>query len=106
MPNFFAAFTSDVFRPLATLLIPGAIAVSTWFIALLWECPTLERLASGNRTETGTILFLIMVFAGMVCEDLGARWEVLLDHWADLRTNKEHDRNWWRYLQTAFKADP
>jgi hypothetical protein len=29
MPNFLSAFTSEVFRPLVTLLIPGAITIST-----------------------------------------------------------------------------
>jgi hypothetical protein len=106
MPNFFSAFTSDVFRPLATLLIPGAIGVSTWFVALMWQCPALKRLASDHRTESALILFLIAVFAGMVYEDFGARWEAQLDRWADDRTNNQHTENWWRYLQTAFKVDP
>jgi hypothetical protein len=106
MPNFFSAFTNDVFRPLATLLIPGAIAISTWFIALLWHFPKLNDLTSKNRVESGFILFLATVFAGMVLEDIGARWEVQLDRWADERTDNEHSRNWLAYLQTAFKADP
>jgi len=106
MPNFFAAFTSDVFRPLATLLIPGALGVSTWFIALLWRYPILIGLVTRNHTEAGFVLFLAAVFAGMVYEDFGARWEVQLDRWADHRTDNEHSENWQRYLQTAFKSDP
>lgn len=42
----------------------------------------------------------------MVFEDLGARWEVQLDHWADARTDNEHTKNWWQYLQTSFKSEP
>lgn len=66
MPNFFSAFSSDVFRPLATLLIPGAIGLSTWVVALLWRFPVLRGLIAGNRAETGFVFFLAMVFAGMV----------------------------------------
>lgn len=106
MPNFFSAFASDVFRPLATLLIPGAIGVITWFIALLWRFPNLRQLVTANHTETGVALFLAMVFAGMVFEDFGARWEVLLDRWADQRTGGSHSTNWKAYLQIAFNADP
>jgi len=106
MPNFFSAFTNDVFRPLATLLIPGAIGISTWFIALIWHFPKLGDLIARNHTESGFVIFLVMVFTGMVFEDIGARWEVLLDHWADERTSDEHSRNWVAYLQTAFKSDP
>lgn len=106
MPNFFSAFTTDVFRPLATLLIPGAIGVTTWVVAVLWKFPTLKNLVSGNHTETGTLLFLTMVFAGLVFEDFGARWEVVLDRWADDRTNGKHTNDWNAYLQIAFKSDP
>jgi len=42
----------------------------------------------------------------MVLEDIGARYEVQLDRWADRRTDNEHTRNWQAYLQTVFKSDP
>ena len=106
MPNFFSAFTTDVFRPLATLLIPGAIGVSTWFIALVWHFVTLRDVVTRNHTDTGFVLLLVTVFAGMVFEDFGARWEVQLDRWADRRTANQHTRDWWKYLQTVFKSDP
>jgi hypothetical protein len=106
MPNFFSAFSSDVFRPLATLLLPGAIGITTWAIAILWKFPTVKSLVSGNHTETGFVFFLVMVFAGMVFEDFGARLEDLFDRWADQRTNGQHTTNWNAYLQIAFKSDP
>ncbi len=106
MPNFFSAFSSDVSRPLATLLIPGGIGLAAWLIALLWRFPALKNLIAGNHTETGFVLFLAMVFAGMVFEDFGARWEVVLDRWADDRTDGQHTKNWNAYLQVAFKSDP
>jgi hypothetical protein len=106
MPNFFSAFTNDVFRPLATLFIPGAIGVSTWFIALLWHYPALNALVGRNHADSGIVVLLAAIFAGMVLEDFGARWEVRLDRWADARTGNEHTKNWWIYLQTAFKSDP
>lgn len=72
----------------------------------MWYCPALKSTASAHHTEAAAVTFLTMVFAGMVYEDFGARWEVQLDRWADLRTNNQHTENWWRYLQTAFKEDP
>jgi hypothetical protein len=106
MPNLFSAFTNDVFRPLATLLIPGAIGISTWFIALIWHFPALYDLVTRNRGDSGLLLLLAAIFSGMVFEDLGARWEVQLDNWADARTNNEHTKDWWQYLQTSFKSEP
>ena len=49
MPNFFSAFTSEVFRPLVTLLNPGAIAISTWFVGLVWQFHTLSSFAVISR---------------------------------------------------------
>jgi hypothetical protein len=106
VPNFFSAFTNDVFRPLATLLIPGAIGISTWFIALILHFPALRDLATRNHAESGFLLLFAAIFAGMVFEDFGARYEVLLDKWADERTDGGHSKNWNKYLQTAFEADP
>jgi hypothetical protein len=106
MPNFFSAFTTDVFRPLATLLIPGAVGIGSWFLALLWKFPALKELVVQNHTETGFGLLPAMLFAGMVLEDFGARWEDQLDRWADKRTNNIHSENWRAYLQTSFKSDP
>jgi hypothetical protein len=106
MPNFFSAFTTDVFRPLATIFIPGAIGASTWFVALLWQFPALKGLLARNRTESGFALVFGTIFVGMVLEDFGSRWESLLDRWADRRTKNLHTKNWLTYLQTAFKEDP
>lgn len=105
MPNFFSAFTSEVFRPLVTLLIPGAIAISTWFAGLLWRFSDLRALVYGNHTETALTLFLAMTFAGLVLEDLGAHVETEFDWIRDGKDNKYID-DWYAYLRTAFKADP
>ena len=105
MPNFFSAFTSEVFRPLVTLLIPGAIAISTWFVGLLWHFHDLRTLVYNNHTEVGLLLVLAMTFAGLVLEDMGARVESHLDSRKDKQDGK-HFHNWYAYLRTAFKADP
>jgi hypothetical protein len=105
MPNFFSAFTNEVFWPLATLLIPGSIGICSWFIALLWRFPSLNDLVSKNHGDSEFILLLATIFVGMVLEDFGARWEDRLDYWADGRTNGLHSKNWCAYLRTAFKSD-
>jgi hypothetical protein len=105
MPNFFSAFTSEVFRPLVTLLIPGAIGISTWFVGLLWHFPNFRCLVYKNHTETGLILFLATTFVGLVLEDFGAHVETLFDSLRDKDSKKQFE-NWYAYLRTAFKADP
>jgi hypothetical protein len=105
MPNLFSAFTCEVFRPLVTLLLPGAIAVSTWFVGLLWQFPELRKMAFANHPETGFVLVLAMTFAGMALEDLGTRLETSMDRRRDKQTGK-HFENWYAYLRIAFTTDP
>jgi hypothetical protein len=105
MPNFFSAFTTDVFRPIATILIPGAIAISTWFIGLVWHFAAIRDLTS-NRTETSLVLLLAMIFGGMVVEDAGSTYESRLDNIAKNTTHGKHEEEWDRYLRLVFKDSP
>jgi len=105
MPNLFSAFSSEVFRPLVTLLIPGSVAISTWFIALLWQFPVLKKIVYDNHAETGFVLAFAMTFAGMVLEDLGTRVEKRLDDERESKTGN-HNATWFAYLRTAFVTDP
>jgi hypothetical protein len=106
VPNFFSAFTSEVFRPLVTLLIPGMIGISTWFVALLWAFPSIRLLVGRNHTESSLVVLVAMIFAGMVFEDFGSRWEEWLDRRADKATDGEHAKTWFMYLRSAFVSDP
>lgn len=105
MPNFFSAFTTDVFRPIATILIPGAIAISTWFIGLVWHFGTIRDLTS-KHTETSLVLLLAMIFGGLVVEDLGSTYECQLDDIAKHKTHGKHEEEWDRYLRLVFKDSP
>jgi hypothetical protein len=106
MPSLFTAFTSEIFQPLVTLLIPGAIAVSTWLIAVLWHFAHLTQLADQNRTEATLIIFLLMTFAGLSVEDIGSHFEKWLDKCKDAKTSGTHTKQWNEYLRIAFIADP
>jgi hypothetical protein len=106
MGNVFSAFTNEVFKPLVTLLIPGAIALSPYYVALLWKYPNLRDLVGKNHTETSWILVLVMLSLGLLIEDLGSQIETRFDDQADKSSRGSHMRNWYAYLRTAFIADP
>jgi hypothetical protein len=75
MKEIFSAFGSEVFRPLATIVIPGAMAISTWFVMLLQRFTTVRNLAEANHTETALLLALASIAAGLLVEDIGSRIE-------------------------------
>jgi hypothetical protein len=104
--NFFAAFQSEVFRPLVTLLIPGALAISTWCIALCWQFPKLHEAMAAHSSESYLILFFVITAVGISVEDLGARIELRFDESANKASDGDFDEEWFAYLRTAFVADP
>jgi hypothetical protein len=105
MPNFFSAFTTDVFRPIATILVPGAIAISTWFIGLVWHFGAIRDLTS-SHTETSLVLLLATILGGMVVEDLGSTYEGQLDDIAKNASDGKHEEEWNQYLRLVFKDSP
>jgi hypothetical protein len=106
MKELFAAFNTDFFRALTTLVIPGAIAVSTWSINLILTFTRLTKLVEQNHVETAFILFVAVIFIGLITEDVGARIESLLDCRADRKTEGKHTEEWYAYLKTAFVCEP
>ena len=106
MKDVFSAFGNEVFRPLVTLLLPGAIAFSTWFTCLLQRYAGFYGVVNGNRTESSLVLVLVMIFVGLVIEDVGSRWESRLDHKLNASTNGAFDATWLAYLRLAFQTEP
>jgi hypothetical protein len=62
MKELFAAFNSDFFRALTTLIIPGAVAVSTWTVQLVLAFEPLKRLVHENHVETAFVVGTAIVF--------------------------------------------
>jgi hypothetical protein len=104
--NFFAAFQSEVFRPIVTLLIPGALAISSWLIALAWRFPGFKAAMMAHTTEAYWVLGFVITALGILIEDCGARIELHFDRLANQRTDGKHDEQWRGYLRTAFVVDP
>lgn len=105
MKELFAAFNRDFFRALATLIIPGSIALSSWAVYLVLRFERLKVLVSNNHIETAFPLFILMVFIGLVIEDIGSRIEARMDTSADRATNGQHTKDWYSYLKTAFVCE-
>lgn len=91
---------------MVTLLIPGAIGTTPWFIGLMWVYQPFRDLIARNHTETALCLLLVMLLVGIVIEDLGIHIESWFDQFAERSSNGEHMRNWYDYLRTAYVADP
>jgi hypothetical protein len=104
--ELFSAFGSAVFFPLVSLVLPGLIATSSWFV-LLARSERVHELIRQNHTETAFVLMLISIFVGTIIDDLGMRIESYwLDRQRDARTKGLHFEEWWAYLRTPFPVEP
>lgn len=106
MKEVFAALGTEVFRPFVTLVVPGAIAITSYFLGLLQRQSDFYHIVNANHTESAFILIIAMLSAGLVIEDFGARIEVgTLDRRANKRTGNRHDQVWNAYLRMALRLN-
>ncbi len=107
MKDIFSAFGSEVFRPLVTIVIPGAMAITVWFIALLQKFARLRAIADANHTETIFLLTLASIAVGLLVEDFGSRIEKRFDEWLVAKPGFALHRDEWKsYWRVVFKAEP
>ncbi|MDZ7618850.1 MAG: hypothetical protein U1E05_17740 [Patescibacteria group bacterium] len=92
----------ELFRPLATVMVPGVVAAAP-FVAIACErFPSLKHLLDSPVAVSAIVLFG-GITAGMLIEDFGSTLEVWL--WKLFSRSKEHDEDWKRYLQLKTKDE-
>ena len=107
MKELTAAFQSEVFRPIVTLVVPGFFAVSTCAVAVCQRLPTVQRLAEQHSGLATTTAVLVVLTVGLMTEDLGARLEQLFDQQLTKEAGYEsHIEEWFKYLRIAFDKEP
>jgi len=99
MKDFFSAFSSDFFWPLATLLLPGMLALTPGGIALLWLVVPVRGFVQSNHAETGIIIGVLATFSGLVLEDIGARLELWIFNVLINSTKEDSWNDWYLYLK-------
>lgn len=122
MKDFFSAFGSEFFRPLVTLMLPGAVAVLPGFVAVFLSVDAFRRFAEHNHAEIIGGFLLVCVFAGLVIEDWGSRLENYIDKvhaardtgklaWREAllpcnHSSGDSEGEWYAYLRLAFDTEP
>ena len=104
-------FKREVFRPFATLIVPGVITVFPYATQLLYTYPDIQTFAHANVGASVVIGVIFALAVGLILEDVGAKIEVLWDsildkQKANVRKADEHTDIWRRYLALTFKDEP
>jgi hypothetical protein len=94
-----SAFKSEVFRPLVTLVIPGAIAKAPFILVAAYYFPQVIVFWNEHPSAFVAIVVISVLAVGLVLENLGSfiEWNVF-DELLDQR-DPEHKANWERYLK-------
>lgn len=100
-----SALKTEILRPLTTLVIPGALAISPYVALLRLHHPALARFADSHPALSGTLLVLLTLAAGHVLEDAGSALE---RRW-DARRERDHpgqrEARWLPYLKLRIPED-
>jgi hypothetical protein len=93
---------SELLRPLSTLILPGAVAISPYFALLRALVPGFAEVVTANRAEAILVTTAGCLFVGLILEDAGSERESAWDDAA----GDELRRPWNDYLRLAFKTEP
>jgi hypothetical protein len=100
-----AAFKTEVYRPVVTVVIPAVIALTPWMVVVAHAYPKLLSLAATNQGLFAVLCLLLVVATGFLLEDIGSRIEA--DLWERLQGDRDDlYEEWHRYLRLAFVTEP
>jgi hypothetical protein len=107
MKEITAAFQSEVFHPMATLVVPGFFALSTLAIGVWQRHAAIQMVAEAHPGLATTVAVLVVLTFGLITEDLGARLEEQFDERLKREPDyTQHEEQWYEYLRIAFEKEP
>lgn len=95
---------NEFFRPIATLVIPGSIAFSTWSILAVKLNPGLLEISKSGNGLLVTIFIGLSLAVGMLLEDLGSKIEVIFDKKL-YKLDPLAKKRWSDYLKLELKDE-
>jgi hypothetical protein len=103
--DFISAFKSELFRPLATLVVPGGVAVGPYVLVAGYYFPGVAFFWRDHPSAFVAIIVICIVAVGLIVEDLGAFIE--RDFWDSklAKDNEDHSDHWELYLQLRLNDE-
>jgi MFS family permease len=103
--DFISAFKSELFRPLATLVVPGGVAIGPYVLVAAYYFPGVASFWREHPSAFVAILVICIVAVGLIVEDLGAFIE--RDLWDSklARENEYHSDHWEQYLKLKLNDE-
>lgn len=100
-----SAFKSEVFRPLTTVVIPGAVAVAPFVILVGYYVPVTFEFWDDHPAAVVSIITVAAIAAGLILDNIGTHIESqLFDEWLE-KCRTGHKANWRTYLGLELKDE-
>ncbi len=93
------AFKSEVFRPLVTLIVPGAIAIAPYPIVTGHYVPKVQLFWNEHSSGFVAILIVSVIASGLILENLGSRIESRFWDKRIKNHDESHYATWDEYLK-------
>lgn len=93
-------FGQEVFRPIATLALPGLASITPWIVLLLNTFSGLDEFRMEQPTSFGLIVFVFALVLGLIIEDIGSELEASDDEQLESKSFEKrlHMNEWYDYL--------
>jgi hypothetical protein len=103
--DFASTMKSEVFRPIAILIVPGALASFPYFMLATKYFPDLAQYRDGHEVPYYAVSLLLVIAVGLLLEDMGSVIEA--EFW-DKLLEKEYklEETWDKYLALSFDKEP
>ncbi|MBF6024847.1 hypothetical protein [Lysobacter niastensis] len=93
-----SALKNEVFRPLASVVLPGVLALAPYVIVTCNLIPDVFKFYQSQATWFLIVVLACGTVAGMLLEDIGSSIERGIDRCMDLEYLYGHDKVWLAYL--------
>ena len=100
-----SAFKSEIFRPLATLVVPGATAVSPYIVLAIYYNKFVADFWTAHPNHFAFFVGVAIIATGFILEDLGSRLESgVWDEIIESKTSVQFS-DWRAYLAKEYTKD-
>jgi hypothetical protein len=93
-----SALKNEIFRPLITIVVPGAFAIGPYVLLVGHYVPVTRGFMNANSYMFGIVISVMILAMGLILEDVGTRIEIGCDRFLG-KDKRCLEGKWKQYLQ-------
>jgi putative Mn2+ efflux pump MntP len=103
--DLISAFKSELLRPLATLIVPGAVSIGPFIIIVGYYVRQVPKFWNDHPSAFVAIIIICVLGLGMILENFGSQveagiWDKILN-----KRDPSHNSTWDEYLKLEMKDE-